>query len=184
MTRAIVLLPALALIGCAGDLPDPEYRYGVVLADLVFEVTDPDMGIHPNRSILADPNNPFAEGISLDGKFAAFADSPVAGFYGMGTALANEPTGEHQFYTANALELIYGGEPVPDDPAVVRDMAIRAYQSVLDNFPGSITYDASGRPAFELGPAAIDGIDRLGGVVANGWRKVPTDDGFTAVQNQ
>ena len=102
------LLPLISLIACSSDLPVPAYRYGVLLADLQFEVTDPDMGIHPNVSILADPENPFAEGgISLEGKFSAYSDSPTAGFYGMGTALANQPTGEHQYYTAASLEGIY-----------------------------------------------------------------------------
>jgi len=184
--RTLPTLATLAALttGCADDLPDPAYRYGVVLADLSFEVTDPDMGIHPNRSILADPGNPFVEGISLEGKFAAFGDSPVAGFYGMGTALAYEPTGEHQYYTAVSLEGIYDERDIAD-PGLVRDMAIRAYQSVLDTFPGSVTYDETGRFAYSLGPLAIDGIEGLGGEVANGWVKVPTaDGGFTAVQNQ
>lgn len=182
--RTVTLSLFLALAACSADYDDPSYRVGVSLADLSFEVTDPDMGVHPNRSILRDPNNPFAEAISLEGKFDAFSDSFVAGFYGMGTALATQPTGEHQFYTASALEGIYNFED-NEDPALVRDMAIRAYQSVLDNFPGSFTYDISGRPSFELGPAAIDGIERLGGTVQNGWRKVLTEDGTpTAVQNQ
>ncbi len=182
MKRA--LLPLCFALGACAELPDPAYRYGVVLADLEFVVTDPDMGIHPNRSILNDPENPFAEGISLEGKFAAFSDGPVAGFYGMGTALATEPTGEHQFYTAQSLEGIYDTGEV-DDPGQVRDMALRAYQAVLDLFPGAVTFDASGRTAYEVGPLAIDGIERLGGVVQNGWRKVETADGtFTAVQNR
>jgi len=180
------LLPLLltALAGCATDLPVPAYRYGTVLADLAFQVSDPGMGIHPNTSILRDPENPFVEGISLEGKFAALSDSPVAGFYGMGTALAGQPTGEHQFYTAVSLDAIHAEREV-DDPGLVRDMAIRAYQSVLDNFPGSVTFDVTGRTSFELGPLAIDGIEGLGGQVQNGWVKVPTaDGGFTAVQNQ
>jgi hypothetical protein len=179
------LLPLISLIACSSDLPVPAYRYGVLLADLQFEVTDPDMGIHPNVSILADPENPFAEGgISLEGKFSAYSDSPTAGFYGMGTALANQPTGEHQYYTAASLEGIYDERDI-SDPGLVRDMAIRAYQSVLDNFPGSVTFDESGRFSFPLGPLAIDGIEGLGGTVQNGWVKVATADGsFAAVQNQ
>lgn len=178
-------LPLLSLLACSSDLPVPEYRYGVLLADLQFEVTDPDMGIHPNTSILADPENPFATGgISPEGKFQALTDSPTAGFYGMGTALTNEPTGEHQYYTAVSLEGIYDEREI-SDPGLVRDMAIRAYQSVLDNFAGSVTFDEAGRFSFELGPLAIDGIEGLGGDVLNGWSKVETADGsFTAVQNQ
>lgn len=172
----------LCLVACAGDLPPPAYRYGVVLADLEFVVTDPDMGIHPNASILDDPENPFSDGIGLEGKFAAFEDSPTAGFYGMGTALVMQPTGEHQFYTALSLEGIYGAREV-EDPGLVRDMAVRAFQSVLDNFPGALTYDVTGRLAYEVAPLAIDGIERLGGEVQHGWVKVPTaDGGMTAIQ--
>lgn len=176
------LLPLLLLGACATDLPDPAYQYGVELGELVFEVTDPDMGIHPNRSILADPNNPFVDGITLEGKFQAFEDSPAAGFYGMGTALAYEPTGEHQYYTALSLHQLYDQGDV-DDPGLVRDMALRGYQTVLDTFPGSVTFDITGRFAYELGPLAIAGIESLGGTVQNGWVLVATPDGgTTAVQ--
>ena len=89
---------------------------------------------------------------------------------------------EEQFYTALQLHEVYDQELAePEDLVFVRDMAIRGYQSTLDNFPGAVTYDATGRMPFEVGPLAIDGILALGGVVENGWVKIITADGGATV---
>ena len=109
-------------------------------------------------------------------------DSPIGGFYAFGSSLVAIPTGEHQFYTAKQLHSIYDQRLAdPQDIAMIREMAIRGYQSTLDNFSGAVTYDTTGRFAFEVGPLAIDGIHALGGDVLNGWVQVTTTDGGTTV---
>jgi hypothetical protein len=177
------MLPSV-LVACAVE--DPTYRYGVRLSSLELELVGPDVGVHPDRAVLDDPNNPFARGLVGDAKWEVLEDGPVAGFYAWASMLALQPTGEHQFYTARMLHEIYLERRCrPDDIAFVHDLAIRGYQSVLDQFPGAVTYDATGRSAFALGPLAIHGIEDLGGVVENGWVVVTTaDGGETAVQDQ
>lgn len=178
-------LIALFALGCEAP-EDPEFRYGVRLSELEFEVVSPDMGIHPDQSILRAPGNPFSAGLTGDTKWDVLQDGPVAAFYAWATALIGQPTGEHQYYTALQLHGIYEQQLAdPEDLVLVQDLAIRAYQSMLDNFPGAVTYDATGRIQFDLMPQAINGIHALGGEVLNGWVIVPTGDGgFTAVQRQ
>jgi hypothetical protein len=164
------------LLACNPE--DPSYRYGVLLNTLEFELYTTDMGVHPDSSVLDAPENPFSAGLTGDTKWDVLEDGPVAGFYAWATTLVGIPTGEHQFYTALQLHQIYDQDLArPEDAVYVRDMAIRGYQSTLDNFPGAVTYDATGRVPFEVGPLAIDGILALGGIVENGWVKVITPTG-------
>ena len=72
------------------------------------------------------------------------------------------------------------GRPLPRG-GDVRGLAIDGYQSVLDNFPDSVTYDATGTIAYPLAPSAYAGIEALGGTVEGGWVRIPQDDGSTVV---
>lgn len=179
-TSSVLLAATLWLAGC----PEPGvFRLGVNLNNLELELTSTDMGIFPDRSVLRERNNPFAKGTDQFTKFDIESwGVPVPRFYVWASALAKEPTGENQFYTAGALRDIYNLEQVdPDELYLVREMAIRAYQSVLDNFPDSVTFDASGRIPFALAPLAFDGIESLGGTPEGGWVRVATPDGGTTV---
>lgn len=174
---------ALAVGGCA-EQPDPAFRYGVDLSDWSFQLHSPNMGIHPDASVFEDPNNPFRRGsISVSTKWDIndIANN-AAGFYSWATLLVLQPTGEHQFYTAEKLASLYNNREVENqwlDP--VREMAIRAYQVILDSFPDSVSYDASGLYPFRLAPLAYQGIIALGGVVQGGWVEVATPNGGTTV---
>ena len=153
----------LPLAGCA--LPAAEYEYGIPLNDVEFQIFDLDMGIHPSTSVLDDPNNPFA-GTWLGELKWDINDSgnTEAAFYAWATVLAAESTGEAQYYTAVQLAEIWSDDRVPpEDLAFVNDMAIRAHQSVLTNFPDSVTYDATGTIAYELAPLSTQAILDLGG---------------------
>ncbi|MEZ4472835.1 MAG: hypothetical protein R3F60_19020 [bacterium] len=59
----------------------------------------------------------------------------------------------------------------------MRDLAIAAFQAVLDDFPESVTFDATGTLAFGLATPAYEGIVELGGVPQGGWTLVATADG-------
>ena len=138
--------------------------------------------------------------VSLHQQFDAFAVSRVgqegkwevydhgawpASFYAWATELTAEPTGENQYYTAVCLHRIYDLERAEDsDLFFVRLMAIAAYQAVLDHFPDSVSYDASGSWSFPLAPLAYEGIVALGGTPEGGWIVVQTPDGGTAVVRQ
>lgn len=149
-----------------------EYIYGESLDGLVLEVRDERAGIHPNQSVLSDPNNPFASSAPRgDVKWDIETYSGnVAAFYGWATMLAIEPTGEHQFYVAQSLGDIYAnGEAIQEDLDTVLEMAIAGYQSVLDNFPDAVSFDSTGTFSFELVTPAYLAILDLGGVPEGDW---------------
>ncbi|MEN0065581.1 MAG: hypothetical protein AAGA48_25800 [Myxococcota bacterium] len=183
LASALMLAATLAT-GCE-EAPPPEYEFGILLADLELELISDTVGVFPDRSVVFDPNNPFRDGVTVTGKFELLDDGPIAGFYGFATALANEPTGENQWYTANQLQLIHERRLAdPNDLALVRQLAIQGYQQVLDTFTGAVTFDVTGRLSFDLMPTAIQGILDLGGEPQNGWRLATGPDGeLVAVQS-
>jgi len=174
---ALALLP-VGLAACE-EQPEPEYIYGEQLGGLEFVVIDADQGVHPNTSITRHPNNPFRRGISLESKFAAQDVGPVVAFYGWAQALAQEPTGEHQFFAAAAARDIYLSERAdPQDLVYARSIAVRGFQTCLEEFPDSTaTYDATGNLRYDLLAQAIDGIVGLGGRVPAGWQVIEQPDG-------
>ena len=188
MTRTLTLaLGARLLVSFSGCTePDgPEYLFGDNLTGLEFTVYTTDVGIYPDQSVLDDPNNTFGDQPPLnDLKWDLHATAGnVPAFYGWATMLAYEPIGENQYFAALRLrDIYYRGDPPPGYGPVVRDMALRGFQSVLDNFPDSLVFDASGTVGFRLAPLAYDGIIELGGTVEGNWVVVATDeDGNTTV---
>jgi len=179
-------LVATALVGIAAceDQPDPAFRDGILIGEVTFTPTDTNAGIHPSNVVLADEGNPFRNvEISLEGKFEIEANgSNAAAFYGWATVLARQPTGEHQFFAASNLAQMFQNREVDNrDLETVREMAIAAYQSVLDNFPNSVTFDESGTVSFPLAPPSYFGIVDLGGTPQGGWIEIQTADGQTTV---
>jgi hypothetical protein len=145
-----------------------------------FHPYSADIGITPDQSILDDPNNPFATDPPTDGeKWVLEANAgPVVAFYSWATLNAKNPYGEVQFYTAHDLEQIFRtGQAAEADLPAVATLAIRAYQAVLDKFPDSVTYDATGKIAYDLATPSLQGILGLGGMVTGGWVLVKSDDG-------
>lgn len=178
-------LLALVAAGCA--LPAPTYEYGQDLDDVAFRVWTTETGIHPSRDVLDDPENPFAEGgVGAETKWDLLSGaSAPAAFYAWATVLAGQPNGEHQFYTATLLHEIYERALCPPEQVYfVREMAIGAYQSVLDNFPDDVTYDATGTIAYPLAPLAYDAILSLGGEPQGGWVRITGADGVTVLVQQ
>jgi len=130
-------------------------------------------GIYPDTSILNDTNNPFAyDAPSDDGKWSLQANStPIAAFYSWATLNALTPNGEAQFYVGHDLEAIW--KTSMDN--TVRDHANRAYQAVLNNFPNSLTYDATGKIAYSLAALSCTGIIELNEPLHTGWQPVGTE---------
>ena len=106
------------LSGCA---PEGSYRLGLELGDLVFDYYSPTMGVHPDVSILEEPSNLFAAGLSEDDKWQLESEKSrsgytVACFYAWASMLAYQPSGEHQYYTAAALhDMFLREEAEPED---------------------------------------------------------------------
>jgi hypothetical protein len=163
-TPILALLTVLAACDRGG-----EYREGTDLSALEFNYLSPTMGVHPDTSVLGDPNNIFAQGLTHETKWVLESkkDQPgltVACFYVWATELVFDPRGENQYYAATALHHMYlRDESRPEDIYAVRDLAIDGYQALLDHFPGSVSYLADGETTFDLGPLACQGIVDLGG---------------------
>lgn len=153
-------LAALGIAGCDGggerDENDGTIINGLVLpTDTVLNLHCANVGIATETCVLEDPENPFATTPILEfdqnnpgaeNKFDLFNSIPPgptgakARFYLFATALARRQSGENQFYTALALhELFDANSNVLSKDELIREQALKAYRSVLDNFFGSVT---------------------------------------------
>jgi len=150
----------ILLAGCSGSPKDSdgEVINGIVLpTDVVLSLACEDVGVHPENCVLGDPENPFITTTIVefdenappgtDDKFDLLATIPEgptgakARFYLWATALARRPSGENQWYTAKALHELYDANSnVLSTDELVREQALKAYKSVLDNFWGSVTF--------------------------------------------
>ena len=171
-------LGLLILVAACGD--PREYRVAIDTQEVTFEFFSSTEGIYPSRVTLSNPNNPFVRySIGAETKFA-FEDGPssAAGFYAWATALTNEPTGENQFFVGSNLRGLLEAAEVPDDQREsVRELAIAAFQSVLDNFPDSLLFDATAARSFRLATPSYLGIIELNGKPEGDWVLVQDEDG-------
>ena len=136
VSTIVLLVSALAVAGCDGERGPED---GVVInnivlpTDVVLNLACENVGIHPETCVLDDPENPF-------NSIPPGPGGAKARFYLWATALARRPSGENQFYAALALhELFDANSNVLDQDELVREQALKAYRSVLDNFFGSVT---------------------------------------------
>jgi hypothetical protein len=174
----VLLALSLLLLGCAAD-GDP-WGAGAPLAGMTLDVQTVNEGVYPDQSVLVDPGNPFAQGAINDTTIWEIQSKggAVAGFYAWATACARGATGERQYYAALDLKAIYElNQAVADDMPLVRDLAIRGFQAVLDHFPDAVTWDATGTIAYDLATPSVESILQLGGKVEGGWVLVQTDGG-------
>lgn len=183
---AWALCGLLAGLGTSACYEEAEYVYGERFEGRLFQVYDGREGIYPSQSVLEDPLNPFRNAPPFgDEKWDIESSNagPVLKFYSWASVLATQPTGENQFYTAASLAQIYEQGLAPDEELTdVRDMAVAAYQSMLDNFPDAVTFDATGQFAYPLATPAYQAMVELGGPIDGGWVLVETSSGPTAVQ--
>lgn len=150
------LLLGLAACNEERDAGDGELINEIVLpTDVVLNFYCADVGVYPETCVLDDPENPFSTTTIIefdvnnpdaDNKFDLFNSLPAgpngakARFYFWATALAQRGSGENQFYTALALhELFDANSNAVSKDELVREQALRAYRSLLQNFFGSVT---------------------------------------------
>jgi len=175
----LALASSVVVLG-GGCSKDATFYYEDSLSDLTLSLSDPDEGIYPSKAALSDPNNPFA-GANVGGETKWQIQSgagAIAAFYSWATILAHQPGGEAQFYVGKNLQTAFlSGDARVEDPAATQAQAIRAFQMVLDQFPDSVTYDATGKIPYDLATPAYQGILSLGGTVQGGWILVTKEDG-------
>lgn len=161
------ILTLTLLAACA---PEPAtWRTGEDLRDLRFDPYTADVGVYPDTSILDDPNNPFADGLDPNGdlKWQVNDSGCDRAVYSWATALAIQPMGEHQFYTAGCMQDLYeGGRVADEDLYLVWTLAVRGYEAILEEFPDDVTYDATGTIAYPLAPLAEQALLDLGATQA------------------
>lgn len=165
MKRNIAL--TLLLAGCIDEAGT--WRTGQDLRDLRFVPYSAEVGVHPDTSILDDPNNPFAGVLDPNGdlKWEIDASGCDRATYSWATALALQPTGEHQYYTASCMKALYdGGRVADEDLYPVWVLAVRGFEQLLLEFPDSVTYDTTGTIAYPLAPLAEQALVELGAVPA------------------
>ena len=134
-------------------------------------------GIYPDTSVLEDPFNPYAKYLASEletFKWKAIkSGDPRDDFYVWATYLALAPSAEAQYYTAMALEEAGLKEEItramPHKGIVYRgfwnlkQQAIRAYQAIIDYWPGAMTYDPRQDLWWSLEKGAREAIYKLGG---------------------
>jgi len=159
----------------------------VLPTDTLLNLNCADVGINSETCVLDDPENPFRSvatneydvnnpdaetKFDLANKIPAGPSGAKARFYLWATALARRASGENQWYTARALHELFDANSDP----IVREQALRAYRSVLDNFFGSVTFfECCGGVSFSatLNELVADDLYRT---EATGWvRLVPGD---------
>jgi hypothetical protein len=166
-------LATMITSGCGSerDAGDGQVFNAVALpTDAVLNLFCADVGIASETCVLDDPENPFASttiiefaGPDVPGNKFELADGIPAGptgakarFYFWATALAYRQSGENQYYTALALhEVFTANSNAVEQDELIREHALRAYRSVLDNFFGGVTIFL----CFECAPISTDPLE-------------------------
>ena len=158
----LVGLAAMITGGCDSerDASDGQLANFIKLpTDTVLNLFCENVGIADETCVLDDPENPYARTAILEfdvnnpgaeNKFELYQSIPrgptgaKARFYLWATALARRQSGENQYYTALHLHELFdansnaiGDEGSEDE--LIREQALKAYRSLLDNFFGSVT---------------------------------------------
>ena len=184
--------------GCTSerDANDGQIINAILLpTDVVLNLACENVGVHPEDCVLGDPENPYVNvpisEFNVNNPNAPFnkltlaADIPEgptgakARFYLWATALARRPSGENQYFTALALhELFDANSNAFSEDELVREQALKAYQSVLDNFFASVyartcrVVDGCNPPvnfSITINEAVADNLYRTD---ATGWRRL------------
>lgn len=188
----------LLVTGCTSerDANDGQVINAILLpTDVVLNLACEDVGVHPEDCVLDDPENPYVnvpisefDVNNPDDPFnklvlaAAIPEGPTgakARFYFWATALARRGSGENQYFTALALhELFDANSNAVSQDELVREQALKAYRSVLDNFFGSVyvrecrVVDGCNPPVNFFVTINEEVADNLYRTQATGWRRL------------
>lgn len=138
MMILIALLAVVLLTSCdrkTGDLVTDS----PLPTDYVLNLYSVNEGIHPDQSVLRDPDNPFAQAnLNMENVWDLndASPSPKAKFYLWASILANIPIGEYQYFTARSLHELYTAGGSENAKA----QAKKAYRATLDHFFDDVTW--------------------------------------------
>jgi len=149
----LISIYGLVTVGCSGssDSSGNDISSIPLPTDTLLNLACEDVGVNTETCVLNDKENPYRTVVvrefnendpDAETKFDLAAGIPEgrtgakARFYLWATALARFPSGENQYYTAQALHELWNYN---EDP-VIQEQALKAYRSVLDNFFGSVTF--------------------------------------------
>ena len=120
-----------------------------------------------------------AAGTTIGGTGVTVGGGNAGAFYAWATLLANIPIGEHQYFTSIKLRDIYlSNEVAEEDRNKVREASIRGFQAILDCFPDSQLFDATGVfVVSRFATLAFQEILDLGGVPQGDWELVTDSNG-------
>jgi len=155
----------------------------ILPTDTLLNLACAEVGVGFEKCVLNDPENPFAKVATPEfnvndpdaqTKFDLANNIPVgptgakARFYLWATALARFPSGENQWYTARALHELFDA----NSDELIREQALKAHRSVLDNFFGSVTFfECCGGISFSVGLNELT-ADDLYRTDATGWERL------------
>jgi len=122
-----------------------EVKNGTVATEVDIPLDDElvlygeNAGIHPETSILDDPENPYADAnLNMDNVWDLHDEcpSPKGKFYLWASILAKMPVGEYQYFTALSLHELY----TVSGSDLAKEQTKKAYKAVLDHFFNSTTW--------------------------------------------
>ena len=79
---ALILVTGISLANLGCEIDPAEYEYGNNIIGLEFTLFSETTGVHPNKDVLIDPNNPFREsGVGLETKWDIQSDGGNVGAF-------------------------------------------------------------------------------------------------------
>lgn len=170
LLTTIISIFTIAGLSCDSSSPT-EIKYNdtsILSGAKYYAPSDTNEGIYPCKAVLENEKNMFKNVVvnyANRGKFKwDIKGNDAAKYYSWATVLAQDPSGEAQFKTAEQLDSIAKYESDATKKKETQRRAIRAYYSVLTNFPLTRLYDGSkDTVGISALPKSVTAIKKLGG---------------------
>lgn len=174
MKKILLLITVISMftgLSCSSSSPtEIKYSESIDLSKVTYNVpNDTNEGIYPSKAVLDNEKNPFRN-VLVDMRSFKWdvenftynsTDSSALKYYCWATCLAQDPNGLAQFHVAERLKEIYKSEKDPTKKEEIRKRAVRAYYSVLANFPDARQYGKDGH-SWNLLVGSVKSIKSIG----------------------
>lgn len=168
----IISIVTIAGLNCSSSSPtEIKYDNPVILSEVTYLPSDKNEGVYPCKAVLDNDNNPYKNVLMSNLKWSIQSTTGnfAAKYYSWATCLAQDPNGESQYYTAmNLKDIANKMSTETSKDSTFKDStqkrAIRAYYSVLVNFPNTRLYaSANDKVGWSALPLCVGAIKLLGG---------------------